>query len=219
MHNHFSSPEYHGKADDSFDQRLMITVNTLHGLTKHCDQPLEETLAVIPPALNQRKRNISQPTLYTEADTVSEPKNDWGIVQSHANARFPYSPDSRPEDRYWTFSDHNQIDPAISTTSAASLPALQSDTVCSWCGCLQISYKPSQGIVSCDTCFTPYQPDDFTASGRDLGEYQSTDQSFNPASGLDTSPGDLVDYASRPDIPLSSSYGNDLDDFSWFMAS
>ena len=76
-----------------------------------------------------------------------------------------------------------------------------------------------QGVVSCKTCFTPYQPNNYTLPAWDSGQYRSTDQSFDPASGLDTSQGDLVNYASWPDVTTSSGYGNDIDDFSWFMAS
>ncbi len=219
MHNHLSSRKGHGKADDSVNQQSMTAENTSRSPSKRHDQPLEETSQAVPPALDQREGDISQSTLYTEVNTMSEPKKDWGIVQRHTTAKSPYVAEPRPEDRYWTLSDHNELEPALITTTAASLSELQPDAVCSWCGCLWISYKPSQGVVSCDRCFTPHQPYSSTASGWDIGEYQNTDQSFNSASGPKNPQGDLVNYASRPEVTTSGSHGNDLDDFLWFMAS
>ena len=217
--SHFSSPKGHSKADIFSNQRSSIAMKTFHRLTEPRDQPLEETSQVIPPALVQRKGEISQPTLYNEADIVSEPKTNGGSVQRHATARSPYLGDPQPEDGDWAFGEYNDIDPPISATSAAPLPVLQPDTVCSWCGCLQMSYKPSHSVLSCDRCFSPYQPNDVTARGWNFGEYQSTDQYPNSASGLDSSQGELMNYASRPEITTSGTHGHDLDDFSWFMAS
>ena len=74
-------------------------------------------------------------------------------------------------------------------------------------------------MVSCDGCFTPYQPNDLAAAGCGLGEFGSTEPSYNPPCGLNDFQGDLVNYDSRPEITTSGSQGNDLDDFSWFMAS
>ena len=144
-HSHFVRPRGHCKSDNVSNQHSMATVNTFHDPTKRRDQPLEETSETTPPVLDQRKGDISQPTLYMKADAVSEPKNDCGIVQGHATAKPLYLADLQPEDSHWTFSDHDEIDPSISTSAGVSLPELQPDTVCSWCGCLQFSYKPSQG--------------------------------------------------------------------------
>ncbi|KAK0508393.1 hypothetical protein JMJ35_009477 [Cladonia borealis] len=199
------------------ESRPNASKSFIHGY--HSQQPLEKTSETTPPTLDQRKGDISQPKTYMKADAVSELKNDSRIVQRHATTRSPYLADPEPEDRYWTFGDHNEIDPAISTSSAVLLPELQPDTICTWCGCLQISYKPSQGVVSCDGCFTPYQPNDLAAAGWGLGEYGSTEPSFDPPSGVDYSQGELMTYASRPEVTASGSQGNDLDDFSWFMGS
>ena len=169
--------------------------------------------------MRPRKRGISQPKLYTKADLVSGQENKWPIVQRHANTKSPYLPDTQPEDGYWTFDHHNRISPAISPNTVPSLPKLQPDAFCGWCGSFQISYKPSQGVVSCDICFTPYQPNDSTLPAWDYGQYRSRKQSFDLASGLDTSQSELVNHASWPDVTASDSYGGDIDDFSWFMAS
>ena len=180
---------------------------------------LGETSIGISTALHPRRGDTSQTTLYTEANTVSEQGNDRVIVQRNEVAKSAYLPDQPPEDRNWKISDISEIDSTISTTTADPLPEQQPDAVCGWCGSFQISYKPSQGVVSCDDCFTIYQAKDSGAPGWDFGHHQSTDQSSNPANGLDCSQGDLVDYASWPDVTASSGYGNDVDDFSWFMAS
>ena len=199
--------------------RSMVTVYTFHDPAKRCDRPLKETSETTPPVLDQRKGDISQPTLYMKADAESEPENDCGIVQRHATAKPLYLPDLQPEVSPWTVSDHDEIDPSISTSAPVFLPELQPDTACSWCGCLQFSYKPSQGVVSCDGCFTSYHPNDLTAVFCGLGEYGSTEISFDPLSGLNDFQGDLVNYEPRPEITTPSTRGNDLDDFSWFMVS
>lgn len=219
MHTSFSSPRRHGKADNSLDQRSMFAVETFGGLTERRDQLLEEASQVTPLALDGGEGEIGQPTFHNEADIVYEPKNDWGSIQRHATAKSPCLTDPQPKDRHWTFSDHNEVDPPISATSAAPLPVQQPDTVCSRCGCLRISYKPSHGVLSCDRCFSPYQPNDFTARGWNFGEYQSTDQYSNSASGLDNTQGELMNNASGPEITTSGTHGHNLDDFSWFMAS
>ena len=202
-----------------FDQRSSIAVTTFHGLTEPRDQPLEETSQVIPPALVQLKGEISQPTLHNEADIVSEPKNDGGSIQRHATARSPCLADPQPEDGDWAFGEYNEIDPAISTGTAVFPPELQPDTVCSWCGCLQNSYKPSQGVISCDGCFTPYQPNDLATAGWGLKRSRISEPSFDSPSGLNNFQGDLVNHASSPQVTTLGSHGNDLEDFSWFMAS
>ena len=217
MDNHFSDHNYHGSIDNSINRNPMIADNTSSGPTKRPDQTLEETLAGAPIAFDPWNGDISQSTLYTEADTVAEQENNWGIVQ--AIAKSPYLPNTQPEDRYWVYNNRNQIGPTISTGTAALLPEQQPDAVCGWCGSFQTSYKPSQGVVLCDICSSQYELNDFTASGWGLGECRSTDQSFNPASGLNTSQSELVNYASWPDVTTSGSYGGDIDDFSWFMAS
>ena len=201
-----------------FDQRSSIAVTTFHGLTEPRDQPLEETSQVIPPALVQLKE-ISQPTLYNEADIVSEPKTNGGSVQRHATAGSPCLADPQPEDGFWAFGDYNEIDPVISTGTAVFPPELQPDTVCSWCGCLLNSYKPSQGVISCDDCLAPYQPNDLAAAGWGLGEYRSTEPLLNPPSAPNNLQGEWVNHALRPEVPTLGSHGNDLGDFSWFMAS
>ena len=157
--------------------------------------------------------------LYAEAGNVSELEAGWGTVQRHATAIYPYLPDTQPEDRYRTFSDHDQIGHATTPNTAPSIHELQLHTVCGLCGSMQTSYKSTQGVFSCDICSTPYHPNDFTTAGWDLGGCQSTDQFFNPAIGLDTSQCELVNYPSWPDATASNSYGGDIDDFSWFMAS
>ena len=215
----YHSPRGHCKADNFSIQHSMATINNFHDPTKRRDQPLERTSETMPLDLDQRKGDISQPTLYMRADAVSEPNNDCGIVQRHATAKPLYLADFQPEVSHWTFGDNDEIDPSISTCAAVFPPELQPDTVCSWCGCLRISYKPSQGVVSCDDCFTPYEPDDLTATGCGFGEYGSTEISFKPASGLNDFQGDLVNHALRPEVTASGSQGNDLDDFSWFMGS
>ena len=197
----------------------MFTINTFYEPTRRRDQPLEKVLERIPPPLDQRQGEIGEPTLYLKADTVSERKYDRGIVQRHATAKPLYLADFQPEVSHWAFSDNDEIDPSISTRAAVFLPELQPDTVCNWCGCLRISYKPLQGVVSCDDCFTTYEPDDLTAAGCGLGEYGSTDISFDPPSELNDFQGDSVNYALRPEITASGSQGNDLNDFSWFMGS
>ena len=211
---------HHDKTDNSVEELLTAVTTPVRGSTIHSQESLKEKSAAIPPAPDQRKGDTSgQPTLYTEANTVSEQENDWTVVQKDANAKSPYLPDSASEDRYWTVSHQNQNNPAISTTTVAPLPESQPDTVCGWCGCLQISYKPSHGVVSCDRCFTPYEPNDLTASAWNHGEYQSTDQPLSPANGLGSSHGEIVDYAARPEVTTWGSQGNDLDDLSWFIAS
>ena len=216
---HFSRPKVYSKGAITFYQHCSIAVKPFHGLTEPRDQPLEETSQVIPPALVQRKGEISQPTLYNEADIVSEPKNDGRSVQRHATARSPCLADPQPEDGYWAFGEYNEIDPAISTGNAIFPLELQPDTVCSWCGCLQNSYKPSQGFISCDNCLAPYQQNDLAAAGWGLGEYRSTEPLFNPPSGLNSLQSEWVNHALRPEVTTLGSHGNDLDDFSWFMAS
>ena len=197
----------------------MSAVNAFRDSTELRDQPLEKTSDAIPPALDQRTGDISQPTLYVKADDVSELKIDYGIVQRHATAKSSYLADSQPEDSHWTFSGHDKIDFSTSTSTAVVLPELQRDTICGWCACLQISYKPSQGVVSCGSCFTPYQPNDLAAMGWDLEENQIAEPSVNLPSGLNDDQGDLVNHASRPEVTTLGSHGNELEDFSWFMAS
>ena len=218
-HSHFSRPKSQDGAENFFNQHSMAAINTFRGSANGRDQHLEETSKTIPPALDQRKRDISHPTLDMNADTVFERKNDCGIIQRHANARYPYVVDPQPEDRHSTFGDHNEIDPAISTTTAAPLPGLQSNTFCSRCGCLRTSYKPSQGLVSCDGCFTPYQSNDLAAACWGLGNHRSIEPSFDPPSGLSDYQSELGNHALTPEITTLGSHGNDLDDFSWFMAS
>lgn len=178
-----------------------------------------DTFIGISTILDQRRGDTSQTTLYTEANTVSEQGSDCAIITRNEAAKSAYFPDPPPEDRYWTVSDISEINPTISTTTAGPLPEQQPEAVCGWCGSFQISYKPSQGVVLCDDCFTPYQADDSKIPGWDFGHPQSTDQSSNPANGLDCSQGELVDYASWRDVTTSNSFGGDIDDFSWFMAS
>ena len=131
MHNRFSGRDGYGEAGNYFNQDSTVAENSRLCLTKHCKQPLEVTSAAIPTNLRPRKGGISQPMLYTKADTVSGQEYDWHIAQRHANAKSPYLPDTQLEDRYWTFSNHNQIGSAISTTTPTPLPELQSDTICS----------------------------------------------------------------------------------------
>ena len=219
MHKYSSGRSDHGKADTSFEQRSMTTANTSSGPTERRDHRLEGTATAIPIASQPWKGDISRPALYIEDNTVSEQDNNWGIVQGHANGKSPYFPDPSPDDRR-PISDQYQIDPTKSIDTTVSLPLLQPDTVCGLCGSLQASYKPSPGVVLCDICSSQYQLNDLTALGLGLGEYRSTDQSFHPASELDTShQGDSTNHASWPDVTTSSGYGNDIDDFSWFMAS
>ena len=169
--------------------------------------------------LDPWKGNTSQMTPYTKISTVSRKGNAGVIIRRHATAESLYQPNTQPEDTYWTSNIGNEIGPANSVTTAASLPELQTDTVCGWCGSVQTSYKPVQGVVLCDICLPQYQHNDLTASGWDIAQPQSTDQSFNPASGLDSFLGDSTNVALWPDATASSSHGNDIDDFSWFMAS
>ena len=211
--SHFVIPTSHSKADNPSNQHSMSAVYTFRTSTKRHDQPPEKTSDVIPPALDQLTRDISQPTLYMEADDASELKIDYGIIQRHATAEFPYLADSRPEDSHWASSGREKIDFSTSST-AVVLPELQPDTICGWCGCLQISYKPSQGVVSCDGCFTPYQPNDLAATGWDLEEYRRTEPSVSLQSGLHNNQGDLVNHASRPEVTTLGSHGNDLEDLS-----
>lgn len=213
MHDRFSSLNGHGKAGNSFNRGSMVPENTSRAATEHCNQPLEETSVIVPPAGDQRKGELNRTKLCAEADTVSEQEVDWGIVQRHLTAKF------QPEDRYWILTDYSHTGRTISTIAAAPLAEQQPDAACGWCGSFQISYKPSQGVVSCDICSTPYQQNTPTPSGWDPGQYRSTDRSLIPASGLDTSQGDSTNAASWPDVTRWSSYGNDIDDFSWFMAS
>ena len=215
-----STLSHHGKTDNSVEERPMTVANPVRGSTIYFPEFLKEKSAAIHPVLDQRKGDIiGRPTPHNKANTVSEQENDWTVVQQHGNAKSTYLPESPSENRYWTFSHHNQINPAISTSTVTPLPELQPDTICGLCGCLPISYKASHGMVSCDRCFTPYQPTDLTASGWNLGEYQSTDQTFNPANGLDSSLGDMVDDVSGPEVTTWGSHGNDLDEFSWSLAS
>ena len=215
----FSVHNGHGKADNSFNQSSGSAENTSRGPIKRRDHLLEETSAEIFISFHSGRGDISQSTFCTEPDAVSKQEKNWAIVQGHANPKSLYLLDTQPVDRYRTFSDHDHIDHGISPNTAPPLRELQADTFCGWCGSFQISYKPSQGVVSCDICFTPYQLNNPTLPGWDPGQYRSTDQSFNPASGVDTSQGDSTNYAPWPDVTTSSSYGNDIDDFSWFMAS
>ena len=191
----------------------MIVTTPGHGSTIHSQESLKEKSAAVPPALDQRKGDIiGQATSYIEPNTVSVQENDWKVVPKQANAKSRYL-------RHWTFAHHHMIKPAKSTTTVAPLPKLQPDTVCGRCGCLQISYKPSRGVVSCDRCFTPYQQNDLAAAGWGLEEYRSTEPAFDPPSGLSDFQGDLVNHALTPEVTTLGSHGNDLDDFSWFMAS
>ena len=215
----YHSPRGHCKANNSSNQYSVATMINFHDPTKRRDQPLEKTSETIPPALDQRERDSSQFTLYMTADAESEPENDCGIVQRYATAKPLYLPDLQPEVSPWTVSDHDEIDPSISTSAPVFLPELQPDTACSWCGCLQFSYQPLQGVVSCDGCLTPNQPNDLATVGWGLGEYRNSEPSFNPPSGLNNFQGDLANYAPRLEATASGSQGNDLDDFSWFMAS
>ena len=208
-----SAHDGHGKAESEFGQEGVVLGSPPR------DDPLGEVLEAKPSALDPWRGDTSQTTLYTEAKTVYEQGNDRAIIQRNEVAKSAYLPDPPPEDRYRTFDDFSQIDPTISTTAAGPLPEQQPDAVCGCCGSLQISYKPSQDVISCDDCFTPYQPNDSTLPGWDLGRPRSTDQSLSPAGRLDTSRSELGNHASWPDLTTSSSYGNDVDDFSWFMAS
>ena len=217
MHKRFSGRDGHGQAGNYLSQGSTVAKNSVLCLRERCKQPLEETSAAIPTTL--RPRSISQPMLYTKADTVSERENDWPIVQRHANAKCPLLAEANPEDGCWTFDHHNQISPAISPDTIPSLPKLEPDAFRGWCGSFRTSFKPSEGVVSCDICFTPYQPTSSTLPGWDLGQLRSTDQSFHPAGELDALQDDSTNHAAWPDVTTSSSYGNDIDDFSWFMAS
>ena len=215
----YHSPRGHCKADNFSNQHSTPTIDNSLDPTKRRDQPLETTSESIPPTLYQRKEDISQPTLYMKADAVSEPKNVCGIVQRHTTTKPLYLTHLQPEISHWTFIDYDGMDPSISASGAIFLPVIQPDTVCNWCGCLQYSYKSSQGVVSCDGCHMPYQPNDLVAADWGLEQYRSTETSSNPPSGLNDFQGDLVSHASRPEVTASGSEGNDLDDFSWFMAS
>ena len=217
-HSHFLRYKGHSKADNFFSQHPMAAVNTFNDSTKSRDQHPEETSEAITPTLDQRKGDISQPILYMKADTVSEPKNDCGIVQRHATAKSSYLADLQPEDSHWTFSDRNEIEPTISTSTAVFLPKLSPDTVCTRCGCLQISHNQWVDAVSCDGVI-PYQPNNLAAAGWGLEKYRSTEPYFNPPGGLNNTQGGLVNHALRPEVTTSDSPENDLDDFSWFMAS
>ena len=215
----YHSPRGHCKTDNFSYQHSTPTIDNFLDPTKRRDQPPETTSESILPTLDQRKGDISQHTLYMKADAVSERKNDCEVVQRTATTKPLYLTDLQPAISHWTFIDYDGIDPSISTSAAVFFPELPPDTVCSWCGCLQFSYKPSQGAVSCDGCFTPYQPNDLAAADRGLEEYRSTEPPFNLPSGFNDFQGDLVNYDSRPEITTSASQGNDLEDFSWFMGS
>ena len=217
--SHFSSTHHIGKAETFLELPPTNAINTFSGPTKCRDQPPEKTSEAIIPVLGQRKDDFGQLTSYIEVDTASVPKNDCSMVQRHANAKSPHVVDPQSENRRWTFGDHIEIDPAVSTTTAAPFPGLQSDTFCSWCGCLQNLYKPSQGLVSCDGCFTPCQSSDLAAARWDLEDCRSTEPSFDPPSGLSDLQGDLENHALTPEVTSMGTYGNDPNDFSWFMSS
>ena len=206
----------HGGAGNSFNQGTIVAKNTSRHATEHCNQPLEKTSAILPPVRDQRRRKFNRTMLYAEADTVFEPEVAWGIVQRYATAIYPHLPDTQPEDSHWTFSDHNPIGHAIPPNTAPSLHEPQTHTVCGWCGSFQISYKPSQGVVSCDICSTPYHANGFTPASWDLEPPRSTVNSINFSSWFDSFQGDSTNFASWPDVATSNSYGNDMDDFLWF---
>ena len=171
------------------------------------------------PTTSELWRDFNQRTLHTIIVTISRHENDRAIAQRDSTAVCPSQPNTQPEDRHWTSNSGNEIGPANSVTTAASISELQTDTVCGWCGSVQTCYKPMQGVVLCDTCLPQYLQNDLTASGWDTGQPESTDQFYNLTSGLDSFQGDSMNLAAWPDVTKSNSYGNDIDDFSWFMAS
>ena len=203
----------------SLDVYSEVPSSSLGDRTEYCDHSVGEMVGGVPTALDPRRGDSSQMTLCTEVSTVSGHENNRAIAQRYSTAVSPYQPNTQPEDTYWTSDSGNEIGPADSVTTAAPVPELQTDTVCAWCGSVLIFYEPLQGMVLCDICLPQYQQNDLTASGWDLAQPRSTDQSIIPASGLDYPQGDSTNYASWPDVTASSGYGGDIDDFSWFMAS